>query len=88
MTRYQTDANGSGQVVAKCAARRRVDAWDHGAGVYQNHADTAFRLASSLGWTGRWVAGGSPDGSGYVFVNVERPQEGAFFVVPDSYGEG
>lgn len=87
-TKYRTNPRtGAGQVVARCEARRRVDDWDHSLGTFQNHADAAFRLASALGWAGRWVAGGSPDGDGYVFVNVERPHEGAF-VVPDSYREG
>lgn len=35
------------------------------------HAAAAYSLAAHLGWSGKWVGGGLPDGKGDAFVCVE-----------------
>lgn len=36
----------------------------------ENHAAAAFALAEKMGWGGRWVMGGLPDGN-FVFVCLD-----------------
>lgn len=43
--------------------------FDHGAS--DPHVEAARALAEKLGWKGRWVGGGLPDGKGDAFVCVE-----------------
>lgn len=85
VTRFRPSFHG-GTVVADCAAKRLSFPWDQGIGTFDNHMNAAAKLAEFMGWAGKWVAGGMPDETGYVFVNVERPHEGSFQVL-DRAGE-
>lgn len=38
--------------------------------IARNHCHAAQALAEKLQWTGLWIAGGSPDNHGYVYVNA------------------
>jgi len=54
--------------------------WDHGLSPDENHRAVAFALAKRLGWSGRWIAGGSVDGN--VYVTDCDPEDG--FTVSES----
>jgi hypothetical protein len=74
-----TDSRGS-RVTARCQARRMTVGWDHALDSEANHARAAEQLARKLGWSGRWIGGALPDGTGNVFVCVERAHEGSFTI--------
>ena len=69
VTRYHGPTNTRGsRVSAKCAGGRVSVPYDHELNAGDNHAAAAASLAAKLGWTGRMVGGGTPDGTGNVFV--------------------
>lgn len=82
-----TNARGS-RITARAAAGRTTVSWDFGANQQANHAAAACALAEKLQWTGVWVSGGLPEGTGDVFVlaaNAMAPGcniEPAFVVEP------
>lgn len=69
-----------GRIKAKAWAGSITVEWDHSLSVEKNHESAASALRQKLGWVpsaGRpfdctWAQGGATDGSGYVFVAVER----------------
>ena len=69
VTRYHGPTNTRGsRISAKCAGGRVSVPYDHERNPEGNHAYAAATLAAKLGWTGRMVGGGTPDGTGNVFV--------------------
>jgi hypothetical protein len=74
-TKYLGPTNHHGsRVLVKCQAERIVVSWNCALGGEQNHFAAAEVLAKKLGWDtyGNWIGAGSPDGSGYTFVCVEK----------------
>lgn len=71
-TKYYTDEQGRGRVVASCEAGTAVVKWAHDLSTSQNHAEAAKKLANKQGWPGQWAAG-SESGyeGGYTFVFVD-----------------
>ena len=57
-----TNFRGS-RIVAKAQAGRIVLPWDDALDVNENHERAAKAYAAKLGWKGRLVSGGLPDGS-------------------------
>ncbi|WP_322996974.1 hypothetical protein [Castellaniella sp.] len=74
-----TNSRGS-RVIAKAEAGRIVHPWDHRQGIEDNHKAAAEALARKMGWDGEWIGGGSPNGCGWVFVNVTHSYGNAFSV--------
>ena len=72
VTRYHgpTTTRGS-RVSARCAGGRLSVGYDHALNASADHAAAAAALAAKLGWTGRMIGGGMPDGTGSVFVFAE-----------------
>lgn len=69
VTRYHGPTNTRGsRISAQYAGGRIYVAYDHALSPEGNHAAAAATLAASLGWAGRMIGGGSPDGRGNVFV--------------------
>lgn len=63
-TRFVPASNRKGsRVSARADAGRIIVEWDHALDVEGNHRAAADALAARLGWTGRLVGGGLPDGS-------------------------
>lgn len=91
-TKYHGPTNSRGGRVKATARKREVysdhaspemaltDYWNHAEGIEANHSRVAKLLAAKLGWSGLWIGGGSPENSGYVYVNAAEAYEGA----PDS----
>lgn len=65
-----TNTRGS-RVKATCQAKSRTTHWNHAENTDENHTRAARLLAEELGWSGRWVGGGLPDGKGNAYVNAE-----------------
>lgn len=75
-TRYLGPTNTKGSRI-KAIARKR-DGWgpemsltrhrSGGLSVEANHASAAKELATKLGWSGLWIAGGMPTGDGNMYV--------------------
>lgn len=71
-TKYCGPTNSRGSRVKVWAqAGVRYVSWDHALNVEANHAAAARKYAHEWGWTGRWIGGALPDGTGYLFVNVK-----------------
>jgi hypothetical protein len=47
-----------------------TDSWDHSSSSEENHCRVAKLFAAKHQWAGLYVAGGLPDGSGYVYVRL------------------
>lgn len=85
VTKYLGPSNFRGSRIKALA--RKKDSWgaemaltDHYASAMsseENHARVAQLLATKLEWSGLWVAGGSPDNTGNMYVNVCDAYEGA-----------
>ncbi len=71
-----TDFRGS-RVKATCQAGALTLSWDDACGIDDNHTAAARALATKLGWAGRWVVGGLPDGTGNVYVWTDDTDRGA-----------
>ena len=72
VTKYHGPTNTRGsRISAKCAGGRVSVPYDYALNNDQSHAAAAAALAAKLGWSGRMVGGGSPDGTGSVFVFVD-----------------
>jgi hypothetical protein len=71
-TKYHgpTDTRGS-RISAKAQAGRVSVPYDHALPVRTNHEAAARALAEKLGWVGKLVGGGNPEGTGDVFVFVD-----------------
>ena len=77
-TRYIGPTNTQGSRVKAIARKREgnlseislADNWDQSASVEENHARVAKLLAARMDWAGLWIGGGSPENSGFVFVNI------------------
>ena len=69
ITKWHAPTNyRAARVSAQCSARRIIVQWDHAYGVEGNHDEAALALAKALGWSGEWVKGQRPDGSGNAYV--------------------
>lgn len=79
ITKYigPTNTRGSRYKATAAAGSVTVSA-NYSLGIVGNHTRAAEALARKLGWAGHWVGGGSPDDTGYVFVCVSHPTDGAF----------
>lgn len=66
-----TDSRGS-RVKVWAQAGVRYFSWDHALNPDQNHAAAAKMFATEWQWTGHWLGGALPDGTGYLFVNARR----------------
>lgn len=68
-----TNSRGSRIKAASWAGSITVS-YDHSLDVEENHKAAAIALINKKGWNswkdGKWVMGGSPDTTGYCFVNV------------------
>ena len=72
VTRYHGPGAVRGsRITAQCAGGKVTLPYDHVLNAGENHAAAAAALAAKLGWTGRMVGGGHPDGRGDVFVFVD-----------------
>lgn len=82
ITKYLSPTNSNGaRVRARCQARSLTLHWDHSLGQEANHHAAARALAADLHWTGEWVSGGLPDGTGYCYVC--RSGDPAFALLTD-----
>lgn len=75
-TKYFGPTNAKGSRVKVWAqAGVKYFGWDHALNPDENHAAAAKMYAEFWQWTGRWVGGAMPDGTGYLFVNVREVGE-------------
>lgn len=81
---YGPSARRNARIVAKAWAGSHTVTYDHSLGRDGNHIAAARALAAELHWTGAWVMGGMPDGSGdgSVFVCITKV-EPAFVLLTD-----
>jgi hypothetical protein len=79
-----TDMRGS-RVRAKAEAGSVIVPWDHALSLDENHTRAAQRLATKLGWRGKWVGGTLPSGV-RCYVNAGRTF-GSDFAVGAEEGE-
>lgn len=72
VTKYlgPTNARGS-RVKATCQAGSVTLSWDDALDSEANHHAAAQALARKLGWSGRLIGGGLPDGTGNAYVFAE-----------------
>jgi len=83
ITKFYGPTNSTGsRIKAKCAAKSIWFAYDFSLGANENHAAAARELAASLHWTGSWVAGECPNGTGNCYVNAQA-NEPAFTLLRD-----
>jgi hypothetical protein len=68
-----TDRKGS-RVSARADAGRIIVNWKYALDVEGNHRAAAEALAARLGWTGRMIGGGLPDGSFAWVFDPEAPR--------------
>lgn len=69
VTKYLGPTNSRGSRIKATAAAGSVTiGYRHSLNSDANHLEAAAALARKYGWTGRYVGGGVPDGSGCVFV--------------------
>ena len=59
-----------GRIKATCQAAKITVSWDHALSMEANHDMAALALRVHLGWSGTWIAGALPDGSGNVYVRM------------------
>ena len=76
-TQYRGPTNFRGSRIKALARKRDSIGGEMSLTVPYGHGDTdeehckaAKALAVKLGWSGLWVAGGSPDGRGNIYVNA------------------
>lgn len=75
-TKYLGPTNARGARVKVWAqAGSMIVSWDHALNPEDNHAAAARAYAERWGWTGRWIGGATPDGTGYLFVNDRGPSD-------------
>lgn len=74
-----TDRRGS-RVKAIAAAGSMTIPWDCALNSDRNHAQAALALAQKFNWTGRYIGGGLPDGSGSVFVLDTEDTRDSFYI--------
>lgn len=68
-TKFLSPTNTRGSRVKATAAAGSVTVeWDHALNISENHAAAAQALIAKLEWDGEWFSGGTPDGTGEVFV--------------------
>jgi hypothetical protein len=72
-----TNFRGS-RVKATASAGSVTIEWDHALNPDGNHRAAAEALCRKLGWSGRYVEGGQPEGNGNVYVCD----------IGDGFGEG
>ncbi len=76
ITKYLPVTNHRGSRIKAAAAAGSITVpYDHALNIENNHYAAAEALANKFGWLANgWelVQGGSPDGSGYVFVQIPR----------------
>jgi len=69
ITKFHGPTNTRGaRISATTSAGRVTEGYDHSLSAEANHLAVAKALIAKLGWSGRWVVGGSLDLSGYVLV--------------------
>lgn len=72
-TKYYGPTNHRGsRVRAKAQVGTLWHDWDYSLSADENHTAAARALADAWGWAGEWNGGSNADGTGYVFVNVDR----------------
>jgi hypothetical protein len=75
VTKYLGPTNYRGsRIKAKAFAGTVTVPYDCSKSAEDNHAKAAKALALKFGWTGHWHGGGTPEGTGYVFVNSTASQ--------------
>lgn len=74
-TRYRGPTHsGPAKYLARAWGGSHSTTRDYDLSTDQQHCEAARRLALKLGWAGLWVAGGSPEGTGSVYVLMtDRP---------------
>ena len=71
-TKYIGPSNVKGSRVKALAYSGSITlSWDSSLNTDQNHKVAAYALATKYGWTGRWVGGELPAGSGNAYVCVD-----------------
>lgn len=91
-TKYLGPTNCHGARISVSAqAGRKTYPWDYSRDVNDNHTRAAALYAQHWGWSGTWVGGASPDGTGNVYVHVrhkrlpvELSPDEAFYVAPEA----
>ena len=69
VTKYFGPSNVRGSRIKATASAGSVTiGYDHSLNIEDVHLKAAQALADKLGWKGKMVQGGMPDGNGYVFV--------------------
>jgi hypothetical protein len=72
-TTYHGPTNHRGSRISVRSENLRLwVSWDYAKDPAENHASAARVFLVKYSWDGEWIGGGSPDGTGYVFVNLNR----------------
>ena len=74
-TKFQPASETRGpRVLVRSYAKRKSYAWDYELSDLENHVTAAALFVRHMGWdeSRKLIAGGSPDGFGYLFVMVEN----------------
>lgn len=73
ITKFYGPTNTKGaRIKAECNSGSVFVAYEYGLNTQDNHWQAAKALIAKQGWQdwdSKWIAGGSPDGKGYCFVN-------------------
>lgn len=73
ITKFYGPTNSKGaRIKAECAAGKIFVSYEYGMNTQDNHWNAAKALINKLEWNewdSNWICGGSPDATGFVFVN-------------------
>jgi len=65
---YGPTASRGSRIKAKSYGGSVSVAYDYGLNVEQNHDAACATLLDKMEWGGHYIGGGSPDGTGFVYV--------------------
>jgi hypothetical protein len=72
-TKYIPQTNTrEARIRARAAAGSIIVNWQSGHNVEENHRMAALQFAQSKDWVGSWYQGSNHEGTGYVFVCLDR----------------
>ncbi|MEZ2409844.1 hypothetical protein AB6806_23920 [Bosea sp. RCC_152_1] len=75
VTKYLGPTNSRGSRIKATASAGSVTIpYSYDLRTEDAHAKAAKVLARKMGWAGHWHGGGTPEGTGYVFVNSTASQ--------------
>jgi hypothetical protein len=85
VTKYLGPTNSRGaRIKASAWGGSKTYGYEHGLNIERNHAAAAEAFAKHMQWDGVWFQGGSPDTTGYCFVNCGHTCKDESFTISKS----